>query len=424
MRRIAPLLLLLCAAAAPPAAEAAAFGRFQHGGRSTAQAGAFVARADEPSAVGVNPAALTRLEGLGLQVGLDFDAPTVRAESSEGVHRAEHSIQFPPAAYLAWRSDAAPFALGLGIDAPVWRFTDWQTRLLPERFTARRSEARLFELRGAGAFELGARWSVGGALRGVRGEIGYGDTRHFDPGAEPGGGPIEIDRMAEADADGFGFELATHYLAPRWGFGATWKSEVELEGRGDFVYTVSDPESVPEALARAAREALPAGSSTLREALPETWTAGIWWGPTERLRVELDASLARWSAAAVPGATHEPARLDEPFALARRGGFDDTLSLRLGAEWKVSPSWSFGAGLAHEPSPAGGDAVEPGMPVGDLTVGSLGASWSMGWLAFDLGWSYHDAAPLRARGQQEDPAAVTTYTARAQVWAVSARWKL
>ena len=63
LRSLSPLLVLLAVGlvlGAPPAG-AVDFGIFQHGGRTTGQAGAFVARASDPSALTYNPAAITRL---------------------------------------------------------------------------------------------------------------------------------------------------------------------------------------------------------------------------------------------------------------------------------------------------------------------------------------------------------------------------
>lgn len=418
------LALGLGAFLAAAAADASWFSRFQHGGRATAQAGAFVARADDPAAVTYNPAALARLPESGLQIGLDFDAPTLDFESADGSARAEHSIQFPPALYYAWRPENGPWAFAAGLDSPLWRFTDWQTQLYPARAVARRSEARLFELRVAAARTLGERWSLGGAVRYVQGEVGYGDARRLEIETTTGPFDVEIDRVAEADADGAGFELAAHYSAPRWGFGVTWESEVELEGDGDLTYVVADPEQVPAEIAALARAALPTGSSTVTEGLPETFSAGVWFAATDDLRIELDAAFARWSSAPEASASHQANRLGPGFELDRRTGWDDTLSLRLGAEWTLSEVWSLGGGLAFEPSPAGGDAVEPGMPVGDVTVVSLGGSATVGTLTFDLGWSYHSADDLAARRQLSDPAVLSRYSAHAQVWSISARWRL
>ncbi|HEX6201760.1 MAG TPA: hypothetical protein VF100_02080, partial [Thermoanaerobaculia bacterium] len=60
---------------APPAA-ASGFDDFLHGGRATGQAGAFVARAADPSAVRYNPAGIVHTQGWELQAGLDFSNST------------------------------------------------------------------------------------------------------------------------------------------------------------------------------------------------------------------------------------------------------------------------------------------------------------------------------------------------------------
>lgn len=424
MRRwsIPPLVCTLALAAAPAAADL--FGRSQHGGRATGQAGAFVARAEDPSAVTYNPAALARLTGFELQFGLDFDAPKDDASSASGAAAAEHTIQFPPAVYAAWHPEGARWALGLGLDAPTWRLMRWETALFAGRFTARRSEATLFALRPVAAWAIDARWSVGGGLRWVRGTLGYGDTQLAASGAPALDVVYEVDRLAEADAEGLGFDLAVHYAAERWGFGATLASAVAVEGRGDLTYAVRDLASLPSPVQAEALARFRAGRSELAEELPETLAAGAWWALGPAVKLELDLALARWSAASAR-ASHDPETLDADFALDRRDGWDDTLAIRLGGEWTLpDPRWRLGAGIALEPSPAGDGAVEPGAPRGDAQVYALGASLDVApGLSFDLGYSFHDFGGRDAARQEPDPTVVTRYQAHAQVFAFSARWR-
>ena len=101
-------------------ASAAGFGLFQHGGRALGQAGAFTARASEPSAVFYNPAGITQLPGLQVQVGLDFANSEDKYQSATGSFAAKHIIDFPPALYATWKSDGSPWAVGIGLDAPFW----------------------------------------------------------------------------------------------------------------------------------------------------------------------------------------------------------------------------------------------------------------------------------------------------------------
>lgn len=420
MLRRSALPALLCALLGSTPASADLFGRFQHGGRATGQAGAFVARAGDPAAVTYNPAAIVRLQGFELQAGLDFDAPTDDYASPSGRASAEHTIQFPPAVYAAWHPRDARWAVGLGLDAPTWRLMDWEAALFPARFTARRSEATLFALHPVVAWAIDERWSVGGGVRYVRGTVGYGDTlRAFEQGA---GGPVafEVDRLSEASADGVGFDLATRFAADRWGFGATWSSRVEVAGSGDVSYLVRDLQTLPPEIQAAATARFGEQPSRLSEELPDTFTAGAWVALTPSVTAELDAALARWSAVAPASAQPGGA-----FALDRRAGWDDTLSFRLGVEWALGASgWRLGGGCALEPSPAVDEAVEPGAPRGDARVLALGASYDVKpGLSFDLGYSYHDYGRRRATGQESDLDTVATYAARAQVFAVSARWR-
>src|SRR3954452_22610231 len=122
-RRIV-LLCLLAALAGASLASASGFGLFQHGARATGQAGAFTARASDPSALTYNPAAITKLPGLQLQAGLDFNNATVDYGSTSGSFSAKHIIDFPPAVYLTWKAKENPIAFGVGIDAPYWYKVD------------------------------------------------------------------------------------------------------------------------------------------------------------------------------------------------------------------------------------------------------------------------------------------------------------
>jgi len=416
-RSTPPLAFSLLLAAAPASADL--FGRFQHGGRATGQAGAFVARADDPAAVSYNPAAIVRREGFELQVGLDFDAPTDDYSSANGSSAAEHTIQFPPALYGVWRPKDARWAVGLGLDSPTWRLMDWETALFPARFTARRSEATLWAFHPVAAWAVTDRFSVGGGLRYVRGTVGYGDTvRGVEAGA---GGPVgfEVDRLSEASADGIGFDVATHYAAEGWGFGVVYTSGIEVSGSGDISYLVRDLETLPADVQAALETRYAAQGSEISEDLPDTLTGGAWFALGPAVDLELDAAWTRWS-----GISPEASQPGTPFALERRAGWDDTLSLRLGVEWEVGGGLRLGGGLGLEPSPAADPAVEPGAPRGDAFVYSLGASYDVTpVLSFDLGYSFHDYDTNRARGQEPDPNVASSYTARAQVFAVSARWR-
>jgi long-chain fatty acid transport protein len=417
---LAALLVL-----APATAGAGGFGLFQHGGRAVGQAGALTARAHEPSALTYNPAAITRLSGLQLQAGLDFGNSEDSYRSATGEFSAHHVIQFPPAAYLTWRNpeDGAPVALGLGLDAPFWTLVDWDPALFPGRFLTRRFGLEVFELHGVLAFEMAEGWSLGGGVRYLYGQLEQEDNA-IATVPLPGGGPpalVEVERNAEADVDALAWDLALHYAAPAWGWGAVFRSEAELAGNGGVAYRprdVGDP-----AVAELARQRFVPGRAGQAFTLPWELRGGWWFAPYPELRIELDLAYANWSTLERTDVTFRPDPVGQGTDVTRRN-WQDTLSLRLGLEGEITDNVQLYGGLGWEPSPVRGNTIEPGFPRGDAVVYAAGFSYNFPQLSFDLAYSFHDHGNRGARGQEPlTPGRAGSYSSHEQVWGFSARWR-
>lgn len=412
---------MLAAVVLRATASADSYGRFQHGGRGVAQAGAWVARASDPLALGYNPAGIaSQQEGWQLVGGLDFDAPSETFSSLEGSSRPNHSIQFPPLAYLSYRPEQARWAVGIGLDAPIWRLTDWNTALFPGRFTSRKADLRLFEVRAVAAYAWDDSWSVGGGLRYLTGRSGFVDTIASSVTLPEGTFPFEVDRALEVSASGWGLELGVRYARPRWGWGATYRAAVEVQGHDRVKWAIRDEEALPAPARAAARAMLPDIRVSLVQELPEQFVGGAYWLPYPELVFELDLSFDRWST------THHS--VDFPgavVALSRRNGWRDVLGVRLGCEGALWDSgWKLGAGLALQPTPARPKAAEPGTARGDATVYSIGATYELdAGLQFELGYSFHDHEDFTALAQTGTGGGSATYRVHAQVFSVSARWR-
>ena len=424
MKRRALFLLTVLAPAAAPL-SAAGFGLFQHGGRGAAQAGAFVARADDPSGVRYNPAGIARLDGFQFEAGLDFQAPKDELDTAGRSDLAHHIIQFPAALYATWKPKelAVPLTFGLSLDAPFWTITNWDTALFPGRFDTIRQETSLFELRPTVAWAIDERWSLGGSLRYVRGgfETSWATTEVF-PGAQQNV-VAQINSEAATQVDGIGFDLGVQYAAASWGLGAVLGSGVSLDGSGDIGYFPPEPFTDARAAAALNRRFV-SSSARMDFALPPTLSLGLWWGVTQGLKIEGDVVWSGWS-------TLDRTRIDigidpyaaTPPALDRRRDWRDVVALRLGAEWTLSPMWSLGGGLAFEPSPVPDATIEPGFSQGDATVLAFGASCNLDGLSFDVGYSYHQSDDRKAFLDGYDFPYPGTFSSRAQVFSISARWR-
>jgi long-chain fatty acid transport protein len=430
-RRIA-LAALLCSLTGMPA-FASGFLLFQHGGRTTGQAGAFAARASDPSAVRFNPAALVRLDGFQFQAGLDFQAPKDEFTGEGRADSPEHVIQFPPALYASYRPDESSFAFGLSVDSPFWSIQNWNTALFPGRFDTLRQELTLFELRPSAAWAIDDRWSLGGSLRYVRGalETSFATQESLLTGAPHTSELAEIHSEAATTVDGIGVDLALHYAADGWGAGLVASSGVSLDGDGDIHHFSPNPFLSPGAEDDFERR-FTAGSAAMDFELPPTLTAGFFWEATETLDLEVDVAWSGWSKL-----DRTQIELDqhpwsgEPPALDRRRDWEDVISIRVGAERDFGTGglgWVLGGGLAWEPSPVPDSTAEPGFPRGDAYAAALGASYNFEGLSFDLGYSYFFYEDREAVLNSAIPTGGLVpvhgeFSARSQVFSVSARWR-
>jgi long-subunit fatty acid transport protein len=234
--------------------------------------------------------------------------------------------------------------------------------------------------------------------------------------------PVELERNASADVDDVSWDLALHYAAPSWGWGAVYRSNVELKGNGDTHYTPRD--LIVPGLEAPVRQRFTDGRSHQAFEIPREIRGGIWVAPYPELRIELDASSQSWSSLENTAITYSPDPVgDGPTVLTPRD-WDDTLSLRLGVEGNVTDDFLLYGGVAQEPSPVPDRTVEPGFPKGDAMVYAFGFSYSLPAISFDVGYSYHKHDERGARNQEpEHPNVSGSYSGDEQVWGFSVRWR-
>jgi long-chain fatty acid transport protein len=422
------LVASLAVALAASRAEASGPLLFQHGGRPTAQVGAFVARATDPVAIAYNPAAVARLEGSRYQLGLDFTAPIDDYSSASGSFSQDRLITEAPALYATWHlpPDYTPFAFGVGIDQTAWYLADWIPALFPARFLTRRQQLTLLSVHPVVAYQLGERWSVGAGARYHTGDLEEGNNQRLT--SPPGTLPVydvEVERLASADVDGLTFDLGVHYGAESWGWGLALDSGGNVDGGGRVSYRardVADP-AIQAALDARLRE----GSTSQGFDLPWQVRTGFWRAPYPELRLEVDVALTGWSTLDATHVTYTP----DPFVSGganasvvetRERNWKDTISVRLGVEGDLTDHWVMSGGLGWEPTPVPSSTLEPGFARGDAIVLGLGMSYRVNRTVFDVGYSYFHHSNRSASGQEPDPRVRSTYESRSQVFAVSVGW--
>lgn len=402
---------------------------FQHGGRPTAQVGAYVARATDSVSIAYNPAAVARLQGSHYELGFDYTASIDDYSSASGSFSQDKLITEAPALYATWHlpADYTPFAFGIGIDQTAWYLADWAPALFPARFRTSRQQITLLSVHPVVAYQLGERWSIGAGLRYHTGKLEEGNNRRLTqaPGTTPAY-DVEVERLAKADVDGQSFDLGLHYGAETWGWGLALESGGKVKGSGRVNYHARDVPADPAI--RAALDARLTGGSA-RQSFELPWEArtGLWVAPYAELRMELDLVMTGWSVVDATHTTYSP----DPFLPGSGGGavtesrpraWKDTISVRLGVEGDLSDHWGLSGGVGWEPSPVPSSTVEPGFARGGAITYGIGMTYRIKRIAFDVGYSYFQHSKRRVSGQEADPRVRSTYESRVQVFAVSASW--
>jgi long-chain fatty acid transport protein len=438
VRHVSPLRLALVCGLGLVAADAArASGPllFQHGGRPTAQVGAFTARASDAVAVDYNPAAVARLQGAHYQLGFDYTAPVDEYQSATGSFEQDKLITESPALYATWHlpADYYPLAFGLGVDHRSWYLADWAPALFPGRFDTRRQKLQLWSVHPVVAYELGDRWSVGAGLRYYTGNLeegrnqvlrlvvptDQGGTQAFD---------VEVARSADADVDGLSYDAGVHYQAPRFAWGLAFDTGGKVEGNGKATYAPRDAPSSAALQSLLGTSLSSAGTAQSFE-LPQEVRTGLWLAAGESVGLELDLVWTGWSAIDATTVRYDrdpflsPVANPPPATERRERNWKDTLSARLGAEWGVGEHWAISAGVGLEPSPVPSSTVEPGFARGDAMVYGTGITYRIRDISFDLGYSYFQYDSRTAGGQElQHPLVSSTYKSRDQVFGFSVGW--
>ncbi len=375
-----------------PDGRAAGPETFQHTGRGTAQVGALTARALDASAMTYNPAGIVRLPGWNFLIGADSMSYEPDFTSSGETFESVGDSLEAPTFYLTWRPKKGRFAFGLGIDRPFNYQAQWDEQTFPGRFRSQRNELRVTEIHAALAFAINDHWSLGGGVRALTSTYEHAnnqpgtliiisqDSRRIIP--------FEIGTTAETEPDAITFDFGIQRTADRWGWGVVYRHGADFDDEGTLqsrVVSTTDP-SENDRLLRFF-DTVPINMTF---DLPSEVRTGFWFSPMADLQLELDLSWQSWSDLEATDIT-----LLDSGSVFRRDliqfrDWDDTLSVRLGAEWKVAPSWLLSGGLAHEPSPVPVETLDPAFPISDALVYAAGISYQRPSFAVDIGVSFHD----------------------------------
>jgi long-chain fatty acid transport protein len=349
-----------------------------------ARGNAFVATADNPSAIYYNPAGITQLEGHNFRVGLYLISAGTEYTSPTG-QKAETDSDFQPVPqiYYVFSPKDSDFSFGLGVYAPYGLSLDWGDNP-PFRPLAQEGELLYATLNPVVAWQLYPTLSLA-----IGPTINYSDAT-----LKRGIGLVAGDQFkVEGDGVAYGFNAGIRWQPHhQWAFGLNYRSATTVDYDGESSTTPNPPFS-PKT---------PSTSASIR--FPQFIDVGVSYRPTELWNFEVNLDWTDWE------------DLDEivfkgtvfgnvPFVL----NYESSFMYEFGVTRQLGRGYAASVGYIFSENSSPDRNFNPIVPDSDLHLGSIGVShrgkrwdWAAGYhFAYNGGREVTGSQPGLADGRYE-----------------------
>ncbi|RME29725.1 MAG: hypothetical protein D6806_00980 [Deltaproteobacteria bacterium] len=427
LRTIFAGLLILAGAGHFHDALAGGFLLYEHNATGTGMCSARTASADDPSALYYNPAAITELEGIQLQLGFTGILPYTHYEPAEGYDQrnftytnasgqpvnkpvndgqnpADTIVKFfnPIHLYATWRPESLPMAVGFSLTNPFGLGTYWKGDW-DGRFIATETEIRTFfnnpviavDIAELAGFKDDFKLSLAVGYMFVYGQahlakkVDLRAAEMFSRGAvvDP-----KADMRMNGDAIGHGWNVALYAELPKLlSVGFSLRSGVSLpfEGTAKFGFTSEADQMAREIMAGAGVVFPDETTGSVTIDLPLHFNAGVAYTGIDRLKLAVDFYMAFF---------RSYDKLEITFDCVEEGtcydGLNTTLDKNWGSSWQISIGGEYyvldqvpvrlGWGTVSSPVPK--KTYDPSLPDGQRQLITVGTGYHGSWWKFDIGY--------------------------------------
>jgi long-chain fatty acid transport protein len=327
--------------------------------RQVAMGGTGTAVPWDVSTIFYNPAGLSGLKGIQAYASIATIMPGTAFGNVQSSAKSVSQTFTPFNIYVGGPiQKGSKFAIGLGVYTPAGTGLDWGNSW-SGRYIIEDIELRAVFFQPTLSYRINDKWSAGAGFIYATGTL---DIKN----ALPVGGANDSDGQAHlhGTANGVGFNAGVHYkLNDHLQIGLTYRSQVNMSlsgGSANFTAPASLATSFP--------------NTQFDSQLPIPQVASIGVGyQTGDLMLQLDLNYTGWNSydslrinfsqqTAALQNEHEPRH------------YRNTLTPRIGANYKISKMISVMAGAAYDPTPVVNGYVSPDLPDADRIVLTAGIS--------------------------------------------------
>jgi long-chain fatty acid transport protein len=402
-------LALVAAGAFAPVAQASGFQLREQSPTSQGNAFAGVSSGGQDiSAMFFNPAGMTQFSGTQFDLGATLIAP--KAEMSNGVGtRTSALAAFPaylpisgPTSYSnSAESKVAPslygmysvsndLKLGLSVNAPFGFVTEYDSDFVG-RYHALKTDLKIIDIAPSLAYRINKEWSVGVAFVARYADATLTNAVDFGLIGFPSTIPGTLDGSAKLTGNtwAYGYKAGVTYQPnDDLRLGVAYHGAMNMTLKGDISFQYPGNMAAP-LMAGLQAEGFKNGGGKAELDLPADASFGFDYKVSSTFSIQGEACLTTWSRfKQLNVELTSNAGLPVTNVLTNEN-WRDTWFYSLGGVWKVAPTWTLRAGVAHDQGAVTDGYRTPRIPDGDRTWVSLGASYAVSkTFSLDIGYSH------------------------------------
>jgi len=361
----------------------------EQGAKALGMGGAFVAQADDPSAVYFNPAGITQLDKFQFSLGVSPIAPfaTFKSDQTGKETDAEKNVFYIPNFYATLKmTDSLSFGLGIFSNfglATEWP-KDWQGRYITG---GTKADIKSITINPNIAYKVFNNFSIAAGIDIQKMDITLENMLKIVP---YGSTYILLNSDGFSSLEGkddwaVGWNVAAHYkVTENWNIGASYRSKIKHKFKdGTLNMDLPAGKKLSDNSTTPAMSIQKSGSADLE--LPDIFYIGTSY-KLGKFTFELDGQWTGWS-------SYDKLRVDFKDGSApveKPKKWKDVWAYRFGAQYKVNDILSLRAGIIRDNSPIPDDTVDPLVPSGDRWLYALGFGLNFTNWTFDFAYNYMD----------------------------------
>lgn len=366
-------------------------------------AGAFVGQADNPSALWYNPSGITQLDGTTVAAGVMTITPVMKHENNDGSTDVSKRTTHLPVTLFAVHKMNDQVAFGLGITNPFGLSTNWSDTSATSQ-VATFSKIVSIDINPNVAYKASDRLSFAIGIDYIKLEA---TMEKLLMGV--------YNFSLQGDGYGWGANAGALWKATdRLSVGLSYRSKVKIDVDGT---------AKVEAMGLS-------NSAQTNITLPDLMQVGVSYKASDNLTMNADLDYTGWSSYDKLTVTSDTIYyLTGTNTSTEEKQWKNTLTFRIGGQYKLSEQWKARAGFVYDQNPVPDDYFDTRVPDSDRQGITIGGGYANGAMTIDAAYMYLKFKNRTITNSLADDTTMTTtalngtYTSEAHIVGVTVAYK-